>query len=102
MDRVKCIDGYLEKFKHGTIRINPEEPDYSGIPNKEFNWMYTCYPGAEEEIPKDIPKTLGKGVIMTSYVADANLYHNLVSGRSVTGILHLINKTPIELCSKKV
>ena len=31
---------------------------------------------------------------MTSYV-DANLYHNLVSGRSVMGILYLINKTPI-------
>ena len=98
MDRVKHIHGYLAKYKHGTIRINPEELDYSGIPKKEYNWMYTCYPGAKEEIPKDIPKPLGKRVIMTSYV-DANLYHNLISGRLVMGILHLINKTPIDWTS---
>jgi hypothetical protein len=99
MDRVKCIHGYLAKYKHGTIRINPEEPDYSGIPKKEYNWMYTCYPGAKEEIPKDIPKPLGKGVVTTSYI-DANLYHDLISGRLVMGILHLINKTPINWTSK--
>jgi hypothetical protein len=31
---------------------------------------------------------------------DANLYHDLISGRSVTGILHLLNKTPIDWFSK--
>ena len=76
------------------IRITPEELDYSSIPKKEYDWTYTCYPGAREEIPNDIPKPLGKGVVTTSYV-DANLYHDLISGRSVMGILHMINKTPI-------
>lgn len=37
---------------------------------------------------------------LTTYV-DANLYHDLITGRSVTGILHLINKTPLEWYSKK-
>jgi hypothetical protein len=55
---------------------------------------YTCYPGTKEDIPRDIPNPLGKGVIMTSYV-DAKLYHNLVSGRSVMGIQNLINRTSI-------
>jgi hypothetical protein len=32
---------------------------------------------------------------------DANLYHNVLTGRSVTGILHLINGTPIDWYSKK-
>ena len=32
---------------------------------------------------------------------DANLYHDLIMGQSVTGILHLINKTPIDWFSKK-
>ena len=36
---------------------------------------------------------------MSSYV-DANLYHDLVSGRSVTGILHKLNQTPIDWYSK--
>ena len=46
------------------------------------------------------PNTLGKYVTLTTYV-DANLYHDMLSGRSVTGILHLINKTPFEWYSKK-
>ena len=32
---------------------------------------------------------------------DANLMHDMTSGKSVTGILHLINKTPIDWFSKK-
>jgi hypothetical protein len=39
-------------------------------------------------------------VTLTTYV-DANLYHDMISGRSVTGILHLINKTPFNWYSKK-
>jgi hypothetical protein len=32
---------------------------------------------------------------------DANLYHDLVNGRSVTGVLHLFNQTVIDWYSKK-
>ena len=31
---------------------------------------------------------------------DANLYHELISGKSVTGIIHQLNKTPIDWYSK--
>ena len=37
---------------------------------------------------------------LTHYV-DANLYHNALTGRSVTGILHMVNATPVEWYSKK-
>ena len=37
---------------------------------------------------------------MTTFV-DANLYHDLVNGKSVTGILHLFNKPVIDWYSKK-
>jgi hypothetical protein len=30
------------------------------------------------------------------HYVDANLFHGLITGRSVTGILHLVNKTPID------
>ena len=43
---------------------------------------------------------MGKFVTLTHYV-DANLYHDMISRRSVTGILHLANKTPIDWYSKK-
>ena len=51
-------------------------------------------------LPKDAPIPLGRRVTLTHYF-DANLYHDMVSGRSVTGILHLINKTPIDWFTKK-
>jgi hypothetical protein len=54
---------------------------------------------AKELLPNDAPKLLGKPVVTTSYV-DANLYHDLISGRSITGILHLWNSTPIDWYSK--
>ena len=43
---------------------------------------------------------MGHGVTLTTYV-DANLYIDMITGRSVTGILHLINGTPFEWYSKK-
>jgi len=46
-----------------------------------------------------MPTPLGKFVTLMQYV-DANLYHDLITGKSVTGILHLANKTPIDWYSK--
>ena len=37
---------------------------------------------------------------LTHYV-DANLMHDALSGKSVTGILHFLNQTPIDWYSKK-
>jgi hypothetical protein len=89
----------LKKYKYGIIRIDTSKPNYSHIPMKEYDWSYTCYKGAKELLPNDAPKPLGKPIVTTSYV-DANLYHDLISGRSITGILHLWNSTPIDWYSK--
>jgi hypothetical protein len=51
-------------------------------------------------MPTDAPEPLGNFVTLTHYV-DANLMHDIVTGRSVTGILHLVNKTPFDWYSKK-
>lgn len=87
------------KYKHAMIRIDTSMPDYSSLPKNEYDWAYTCYAGAKEEIPKDAPPPRGKSVQTTSYF-DANLYHDLVSGKAVTGILHLFNRTPMDWYSK--
>ena len=99
LDRVKHIYGYLSKMRHGVIRIRTEEPDISAYPESQHDWKYTAYWGAKEEIPKDIPVPRGKRVQLSAYV-DANPMHDLISGRSVTGILHLANKTPIDWFTK--
>jgi len=99
LDRVKRIIGYLSRMRDGVIRIRTEEPDYSDIPDTIYDWEHTVYAGAKEEIPDDAPIPLGKEVVMTSFF-DANLYHDVISGKSVTGILHMFNKTPIDWFSK--
>ena len=39
-------------------------------------------------------------MITTSY-KDANLYHDYATGRSVSGVLHFINSTPVDWFTKK-
>ena len=100
LDRVKRIFGYVKKFKHAQIRFRTGEPDYSDLPEQEHDWMYTVYGKVSEVIPNDIPAAKGKPVVLTTYV-DANLYHDLITGRSVSGILHLINQTPLDVYTRR-
>jgi len=100
LDRVKRIVGYLVKMKHGFIRVRTDEPDYSDLPPVNHDWSHTVYGEVKEVHPADAPEPLGNHVVLTSYV-DANLYHDWTTGRSVTGVLHFINQTPIEWYAKK-
>lgn len=100
LERACRIIGYLSKMRHGMIRYRTELPDYSDLPETTGKWDLTPYFGAEELIPHDMPEPRGKPVTTTSYL-DANLYHNLLDGRSVTGVLHFLNQTPIDWFSKK-
>jgi hypothetical protein len=99
LERVKRIYGYLAKMRFAKIRIRTDMPDFSMFPEKKHDWWYTCYGGAKEDIPTDIPEPLGPVVLIWSCY-DANLFHDTISGRSVTGILHFLNKTPIDWFSK--
>ena len=76
------------------------EPDFSSLPHQEHDWSYSVYGDTKELIPLDIPDPLGRPVVTVSYV-DANLFHDLIMGRSVTGIIHMLNLTPIDYFSKK-
>jgi hypothetical protein len=100
LERAKRVYAYLKKFKYAVIRVRTGIPDYSGLEDVEYDWEKSVYGSPKELIPKDAPTPLGKKVVLTSYV-DANLYHDMVTGRSVTGILHLINQTPFDFFSKK-
>ena len=100
LERVQRICGYLSKMKHGFLRIRTDEPDYSGMPDHQYNWERSVYGDVKEQIQTDAPKPLGKRVVLTSYV-DANLNHDLMTGRSVSGVLHFVNQTPVHWFSKK-
>jgi hypothetical protein len=87
-------------MRHATIRVRTEEPDYSDLPDADYDWSKTVYGEIKEILPTDAPEPLGNYVTLSHYV-DANLMHDIVTGRSVTGILHIANKTPIDWYSKK-
>jgi hypothetical protein len=88
-------------MKHASIRVRPEETDFSDLSDNTYDWTYTVYGKVKELVPEDSPQPLGKYVTLLHYV-DAKLMHDVVMGRSVAGILHLVNKTSIEWYSKKL
>jgi Reverse transcriptase (RNA-dependent DNA polymerase) len=100
LDRLKRVCGYLSKMKNGCIRVRTEEPDYSDMNATSYDWARTVYGQVTEELPKDAPMPKGKSITLTSYV-DANLHHDMITGRSVTAVLHFANQTPIDWFSKK-
>src|SRR5688572_18986972 len=91
LSRLQRIVSYLVKFKHAAICFRTERPDLSVYPELHFNWEHSVYGGAKEEIPKDCPPLLGKTVDTIMFV-DANLLHNMITGRSITRIIHMFNK----------
>jgi hypothetical protein len=68
LDRCKRIYGYLSKMRNAVARVRTEEPDYSAIPKKVYDWEQSVYAGAEEVVPDDAPLPLGQPVVMTSYL----------------------------------
>jgi len=88
---VQHIISYLIKMKHATVRVHTKEPAFSALPDQQIDWAYTVYGHVlQEVVPHDMPAPLGKIDTLTDYV-DSNSYHDLITGRLVTGILHLAN-----------
>ena len=100
MDRLKRIYSYAIRTKDYAIRFRTDQPDYSFLPDQDFDWTYSVYGNVVEILPDDMPEPLGKAV-MTTTTIDANLNHCLARGKSLTGCLHFVNKTPVDWYFKK-
>jgi formylglycine-generating enzyme required for sulfatase activity len=74
------------------------EPDLGELPDQDFG-CNSVYGNVEELVSKKAPKPLSKPVTTITYI-NANLYHDMLSGRSVAGILHLCNQTMVDWYSK--
>ena len=94
------IMGYLKAFQKGTILLDNSYPDHSSYTTDvEQDWQ-EFYPDAEEDIPHDMLKPKGKKARLTVFV-DADHAHDQVTRRSVTGIVVMLNNTPIRWVSKR-
>ena len=61
--------------------------------------METVYRSPTEELPQNMPTPKGKLVHTMTYF-DANLMHDVITGRSDSCVLHFLNQTPWEWFSK--
>ena len=95
MDRLKRIYSYAIRTKDYAIRFRTDQPDYSFLPDQDLDWTYSVYGNIQEILPDDMPEPLGKAVSTTTTM-DANLNHCLATGKSLTGCLNFVNKTPVD------
>ena len=99
LEKVKGMFSYLANFRDTSIIFDRDQYDHSKHVYEEHKWKYV-YEKVKEEVPEDCPEPRGHPVVTTSYF-DANLMHDIVTGRSVSGVLQLLNKTPIEWFIKR-
>ena len=93
------ILSYVKTFPKGRILFDTKYPNANSIDGDDYDWK-EFYLDAEEDIPTDMVDPRGKPVRITAYV-DADHAHDLVTRRSVTGILVFLNNTPIRWVSKR-
>jgi hypothetical protein len=101
MEELQRVFGYLQKYPNGKIAIDVSDPPIrtevsytSGQQWDEF------YPDASEDIPDDMLEPKGMEARLTVFV-DADHARNQVTRRSVTGIIMLLNNTPLVWISKR-
>ena len=97
LDRLKRVCCYICQFPHCSTCFRTQIPmheDYYNSQPVPHDWMDTIYGPVSEELPANMPPPRGQLVHTTTFF-DANLMHNnVVTGRSCTGVLHLLNQTP--------
>ena len=97
---MKHLYRYVKHFPYSAVHIHTDIPDYSKMVHESHKWLHSICGDIEEDLPLDMPIPLGK-IIQTSSFSDANLYHDLVTGHTMTRIFHLVNQTRIEWYCKK-
>ena len=100
MDRLKRIYAYAIRPIDYTVRFRTDQPDYSILAEQDFDWTYSVYSDVHEILPNDMPEPLGEAVATTTTMDD-NLNHCLATGKSLTGCLNFVNRTPVDQYFKK-
>ena len=101
LDRLKRLYGYLKRQPDGAIRFRTGIPNHEAIsPPVQYSWINSVYGPNTEELPPNMPTPRGKVCRTTTY-EDANLMFCMVTGRSMTGAIHMVNQTPVQAFCKK-
>ena len=82
--------------------LDPNYPKHSNFPTPECDNWKEFYPDAQEHIPHESETPVPRGCFARITVfKDADHAHDLLTRRSVTGILLMINNTPVKWFSKR-
>ena len=65
LDRLKRIHSYAIGPKDYAIRFRTDKPDYTFLPDQDFDWTYSVYGNVQELLPDDMPEPLGDAVTTT-------------------------------------
>ena len=83
------------------IHFHEDPPDYSSVTDiHKKDLKYSPYGIRSEDLPSYVPKPKGKYITLNHYF-NANLMHDILFRKAVTGTIHLWNKTPMDWFSKK-
>jgi len=96
------VFGYLKKFSKGTIIIDPNYPDHAQFDVANYDHLREFYPDVEEMISgeDERPQAKAPPVRITVYQDDDHA-HDILTPRSATGVLLLLNNTPVKWISKR-
>ena len=100
LKQIERIFSFLKQYPGSAIKFRTDPPNYENFEKSTTaDWTYV-YGDTAEELPPKMLKPKGKPVTISAF-CNANLYHNHTTGRAVTGVIMMLNKTPIEWTSKK-
>ena len=92
------IFGYLKHYRKWRITVDPEILPLKGK-IEEHNWQ-EIYPDVVEELPDNMPIPHGEPIQLTGYF-DANHASDVVTRRSVTGVVMYANSMPVRWYCKR-
>ena len=93
LTNIQNICSYLKKCTSTSIKFNTKMPVYYNFNNIEGNWG-NLYAGEPEDPPHSFPTPIGNPVLISIFF-DASLMNYLTMGRYHTGIINILDKTPI-------
>jgi hypothetical protein len=101
LDCLQQMYAFLKRNPKGATRFRVKIPNHEQIATPiQYDWISYIYGNVYEDLPPDMPTPRAK-LVQTLTYQDANLYHNLVTGRAMSGIIQLINQMPIASYFKK-
>ena len=65
-NRLKRIYACAIRIKDYAVSVRTDQPDYSFLPEQDFDWTYSVYGDDHEILPDDMSEPLGKDVVTTT------------------------------------